>query len=127
MVRFSNIVLAYFVIGVVMFGGGAVQWDNSGVAQFFVEQDQQTGEFQGSENLDSKKDQAGSALGSVANAVAGPILVVWNLAVGLFAALHWPVVVLNSNNAPPIMVLGLGGPFVAAFYLSFIRLIRRSA
>lgn len=126
MVRFSQIVLAYFVIGVVVFGGGGVVWENAGVPNFFVDQSD-SGEFSGSEELDRQTNETGNAISSVVNTLTGPVLLVWKLAGSIFALIHWPVFALSTNNAPPILVLGLGGGFTAAFYLSIIRLVRSSA
>ena len=126
MPRFSDMIIAYLVIGAVMFGGGAISWDQSGVAQFFVSQDDDGG-LSASDNTDENLTGISGALNSVVDMVAGPILVIWDLVVGLIAYLNWPIIVLLSNNAPPMLVLLLGVPFNAGFYLSVLRLLRVSA
>ena len=124
--RFSNVVLAYFVIGVVMFGGGAVAWDDAGVGKFFVSMDDD-GDVESSGNATENLDKAGGIISDIVNLAVGPILFIYNLVVGVFIFLNWPVVVLESNNAPPVVTALLGGSFSAAFYLSVVRLFRTSA
>lgn len=122
--NFSNIIMAYFVIGAVMFGGGAIQWDESGAAQFFVNNN--SGDVAGSEQAASNLGGIGGAIQSVVDMVAGPLILVWNLIVGLLSFMHWPVVVLESHNAPPSITILLGGSFTVAFYMSLLGLVTRS-
>lgn len=126
MARFSDMIITYLVIGAVMFGGGAVQFDDAGVANWFVERDD-SGDVEAASNSSENLDGTGGAIKSVIDMVAGPILLIYNLVVGLFTYLNWPIFVLASNNAPPMMILLLGVPFSAGFYLSIIRLWRTSA
>lgn len=125
MVRFSQIVLTYLIIGAVMFGGGAIQWDNVGASEFFV--DGAPGDLDTSDQTQDKLSGVGGSIKSIVDQFAGPIVVIWNLAVGLTTYLNWPIVVLTSANAPPSMVLLLGVPLTAAFYLSILKLVRSSA
>jgi len=125
MARFSTIVLAYFVIGAVMIGGGAVAFDDAGVAQFFVD-DGPNGIAPNSDTVQNL-DGIGGALQSIVDQFAGPIVLIWNLVVGLLTYLNWPVVVLATNGAPPMATLLLGGSLTVAFYGSVIRLVRTSA
>jgi hypothetical protein len=126
MVRFSSIILAYFVIGSIMIGGGAIDLQDAGVAQFFVEQDE-GGDLVPAQERQQDLEGLGGALQSVIDAVVGPIVLIYNLIVGLLAYLNWPLTVLAANNAPPMAILVIGGSFTAAFYLSIVRLIRVSA
>lgn len=125
MVRFSNIVLTYLVIGGVMFGGGAIEWSDVGATQFFV--DGQPGDLDSSDDTKEQVDSAGGAISSIVDQLAGPIVLVWSLASALVAYLNWPLTVLIVNNAPPSAILVIGVPMTAAFYLSFIRLVKTSA
>lgn len=126
--RFRQIILAYFVIGAVMYGGGAIAWEDSGLASWFVSTDGGTVEVQGqtSENVEdpfSNLDAAGRSIAGVIATFGGPVLVVWNLIVGITGFLHWPVLVLATNNAPPSVTILLGGGFVVAFYMSLVGLV----
>lgn len=123
--RFSTIILLYFVIGVVMFGGGAIDWSESGAATWFV--DYEDGVMDASNNAEGELSGLKGAITAIVNAVAGPILLIYNLVVGLLTFIHWPIIVLSSNNAPPAVIALLGGAFQVGFYMSFIRLLRVSA
>lgn len=126
MVRFSDIVIAYFVIGTIMYGGGAVEWQDAGVPGWFVEQGDD-GEVQATQQTEENLDGIGGALKTLVDAVVGPILIIWDIVSGLVGFIHWPILVLTQNNAPPILTILLGGGFTSAFYLSMIRLLRTSA
>jgi len=124
--RFGTIILAYFVIGVVMFGGGAIDYEDAGVATYFVEDP-------GGEGPEPRKEASdnlggiGTAISNLVGQFVGALQLVYNLVVGLLGFLNWPVVVLLSVNAPPSSVLLLGGTMQVGFYVSVIRLFRSSA
>jgi len=122
--RFTRIVLLYFVLGAVMFGGGAISFQEAGVAGFFVE-DRADG-F-GPSDADDELSGLDGAITQLVGEFLGAIQLVYNLVVGLLGYLNWPIVVLLSHNAPPQAVLLLGGSFTAAFYLGVIRLVQSSA
>jgi len=124
MARFGEILLAYFVIGAVMWGGGAIQWDQSGVGGLIFD-DAADGEV----NRDTGEQLERSA-GPIENAITSfgaPLLAIWNVVVKIIGYLFWPITVLQSNNAPPRVVVLLGGSFTMVFLGAVIRLIRRSA
>lgn len=123
--RFSDVILAYVVIGGVMFGGGAIAWDDAGVAGWFVE-DTSTG-FEPSDNTTGKAQDVEGSIKNIVGQFAGPLVIVWNFVVAFVSFINWPIVVLASNNAPPVIILILGVPLTAAFYLSLVRLVRTSA
>lgn len=119
--RFRQVILAYFLIGAVMYGGGIIDWDNAGISTWFIENgDGNVGvEDQTTSNLSG----VGNAIKSLVDAFGGPIILVWNLVVGLIGYLHWPVVALQSNNAPPRLVIVMGGGLVVSFYMSIVGLV----
>lgn len=125
--NFQSVALAYFVIGAVMFGGGAVDFEEAGVTQFFLDQNEQ-GFAPAEAELGQKSPQSaiqgvvGAILGII-DAITGGIVLVFNLAVSLLGYLNWPITVLLAANAPPSAVLVVGGTFTASFYLSVINLI----
>jgi len=119
----SNLVVMYFIVGAVMFGGGAVSWDDSGVTQFFVAND--GGDLSPNSELASTLNATDSSISSVIGVFSGGLLLVWNLVFGVVAFLHWPLVVLIEANAPVSVTLLLGGTFVAMFYVSLVRLLKR--
>jgi len=123
--KFSSIILAYFIIGAVMFGGGAITYQESGVASFFVEQD--GGGFGPGQEAEDKLGGIGIAISNLLEEFIGGIQLVYNLIVGLLGFINWPIIVLVQTNAPPVAVLLIGGSFTVAFYGSVISLIRGSA
>ena len=123
--QFRKIVLAYFVIGAVMYGGGGINWDNAGLAKWFITNDDDGVGVQ--DQTTTKLQGVGGAIQSLVDAFGGPAILVWNLAVGLLAYLHWPVTVLATNNAPPRLTLLLGGGLVVGFYMSVVGLVKSSA
>jgi hypothetical protein len=125
--QLSDVVLIYFVIGAVMVGGGAVDIGQAGIVGFFVEQDDTTGEIEATGNATNQIDKTDNAITTVVSLAVGAAVLVWNLALGLFAFIHWPIVTLTQNNAPPMAVLLLGGSFTAAFYMAVIGTVWRSA
>lgn len=123
--RLQHIVLAYFLIGATMWGGGVLSYENSGMTSFFIEQG--NGTVQGNENTSAEIQQAGGPIQQAAQGVAGPIVAVWNLLVGLIGFLFWPVSTLVSVSAPTEVVVLLGGGPTVAFYGAIFRVLRQSA
>lgn len=122
--NFKKIILAYFVIGAVMYGGGAIVMDDSGLTQWFIDTD---GDQVGVEDQSTEKlEGVGGAIKSVVDAFGGPLVLVWNTVVDFIGFMHWPVVVLASNNAPPKFTILFGGSLTAAFYVSIIGLVMSS-
>lgn len=125
--NFRNLALAYFVIGGVMLGGGAVDFEDAGVTQFFIDQEGSTfspAEAEpGQKSPESALDGVVGAILGIIDALTGGIILVFNLAVALLGYLNWPITVLAGANAPPMAVLMLGGTFTAGFYLSVIQLV----
>lgn len=113
--QFQKIVLAYFVIAVVMWSGGAINWEQAGVAQYFFDVN---GGVVPSGKLEANLDGIETAIQSVINMAIGGLQIFWNLIVGIVSFIHWPVVVLAGANAPPRITVLVGGGFVVVFYLS---------
>lgn len=126
MVRFSNIVLAYLIIGGVMWAGGAVAWGDAGINQFFIDQNA-AGDIDPTSGPQEELGGVGSTIQNVIASFGAPLVLIWNLITGLISWLNWPLAVLVSVNAPPRIVVLVGGPMTAAFYLSIIRVVRTSA
>lgn len=124
--QLSDVVLVYFVIGAVMVGGGAIDIGQAGIVNFFVEETGD-GEIEATGQATDQIDETGGAISTVVSLAVGAIVLVWQLAIGLFTFIHWPIVALTQNNAPPMVVLLLGGSFTAAFYMAVIGTVWRSA
>jgi len=126
MVRFSNIVLAYLMIGAVMWAGGAVAWGDAGINQFFIDQSSD-GTIEATQGPQEELGGVGSTIQNVIASFGAPLVLIWNLVTGIISWLNWPLAVLVSVNAPPRITVLVGGPMTAAFYLSIIRVVRTSA
>lgn len=124
-VRTSDIIIVYFVVGALLFGGGVVTWDNSGPTQFFVNigGGDVTADNGPADNLTG----VSGAITSLVGSFGGPVILVWNLFAGLVAYFHWPLFVLTDANAPPRVTVMIGGTLTVMFYMSVIRLVRSSA
>ncbi|QGX95935.1 hypothetical protein EI982_14650 [Haloplanus rallus] len=123
--QFTRIIVLYFVLGALMFGGGAVSWDDTGPTQYFVSQDQ-TGV-----SADTQPQQqlggVGGAISSLLGQFGAPLVLVWNLVVGLVSFLNWPIFVMAENSVPPRVTVLFGGTLTVMFYGSLVRLVKSSA
>lgn len=125
--RFTNVVLAYFVMGAVMWGGGAIAWQDSGLGPVFIETPGD-GTTQANEETSDDLSQLGGPIQAAASAVAGTgLIAVWNILVKIVGVLNWPIITLISQNAPPRVTVVGGGAITVAFWVTFIRLVRSSA
>jgi hypothetical protein len=126
--RFSRIILAYVVIGSVMWAGGALAWDDVGMASVFIEEPGADGPTEVNDATGDDLEGLGGPIQQAARSVGGSsIIAVWNLAAKFVGFLFWPVVVLSGANAPASVTVVLGGAFTAAFFGSIFRLLRTSA
>ena len=124
MARFSDVTLFYFVSGVMMYGGGALDFQEAGIAtKLFTTEG---GTFAPTGLIQSSLSDATGALDTLTQMTLGGIQLIMNLVSLLFDFLHWPVIALNSTNAPPMAVLLIGGSLVLAFYISIVGLFTRS-
>lgn len=121
----SEVVMIYFVIGAVMVGGGAIQLTDAGMASFFIQEDA-NGDLEPTNTTTNELEETDDAISTVVSLTVGGIVLVWDLALGLFNFLNWPVVTLQQANAPPMAVLLLGGGFTSAFYMAIIGLVWRA-
>ncbi|WP_225334246.1 hypothetical protein [Halomicrobium urmianum] len=124
--RFSHVILTYFVIGAIMWGGGAIMWDSAGVGGFIID-DPTTGGVDANESTADDLENMGGPIQQSLQQLGGPLLAVWNFIVKLIGYVFWPITVLQSANAPPRVTVLLGGSFSMAFIGATVRLIRGSA
>jgi len=116
--------MAYFIVGAVMWGAGLVAWDTTGPAQEFVDVGQ-NGTVNANESTAGQLERTGGVVGQAAQSLAGPILLVWNLVTGFVAYVFWPVTVLQTVNAPPRLIVLMGGAMAVGFFVSIVRLLGR--
>jgi len=120
--RWVNIILAYFVIGAVMWGAGLIAWSQAGVGLLFI--DSPANGVDVNENTTQDVEQSGGPIQQAASTVSGPLVAVWNLLVRLIGYLTWPITVLQSVGAPPRIIVLLGGTPTVGFFATLIGVIR---
>lgn len=123
--RFSHIVLAYAVMGMVMWGGGAIAWADSGVATLIV--DDPATDSVNTETSDQLRELGGPIQEAAATVEGTGLLAAWNVIVKILGFLFWPIVTLQSIGAPARVWVLFGGTPTVAFWVSAVRIIRSSA
>lgn len=113
----TNVVIAYLAIGGVMVGGGAIDLNQAGMVGFFVDGGDGGGVIEAGNASGQLKSQAG-VVDQVINDLGGGALILINLLFALIGFMNWPLVVMLQVNAPPMAILVLAVPLMAAFYLS---------
>lgn len=123
--RLQHIVLAYFLIGATIWGGGLIGFDETGLTDVFIDLDGQSA--QGNEALAENVSQSGGPIQEAAQGAEGGLIAVWKLFSQLVNFLFWPVSVLVGLSAPTQVVVLLGGAPTVAFYGAIFRVFRQSA
>jgi hypothetical protein len=124
--RFGHVVMAYFVIGAVMWGGGAIAWTDAGVAELFVDNPADDEASLNSETSSTLESIAGPIQQAASTVGGAGLLAILGLLTNLFSFLFWPLAVL-LGRAPLEIALLFGGSLTTAFYVSVIRVVRGSA
>lgn len=124
-IRASNIVVIYFVLGALAFGGGAVTWDDSGPTQYFI--DVGPDGVQPDSNTQEEVSGISQTITSLIGSFGGPVILVWNLFAGLVSFMHWPLFTFMDANAPIRVTILIGGTLTTMFYMAIIRLVKSSA
>ena len=122
--RFSSILIVYFLLGAVMWGGGALDWSEAGVGQYIID-DPATDTV--SQNASDDLESLGGPIQNVTGTLGGGLIAIWNLMAKFLAYLFWPVTALQAAGAPSRVVVTAGGGVSMAFIAAFIRTIRGSA
>lgn len=126
MVRFSSILIAYFVVGAVMWGGGVISWDNAGIGSYIID-DPTAEEDQLSNDAVNDLKNLGGPIGNIVGTLGGGLVAVWSIMSKFIGFLFWPITVLLATGAPPRVVVLGGGTLSIAFIASFLRTVRGSA
>lgn len=126
MVRFTNIVITYFVIGALLWGGGIIAYEQAGIATQFVESPDT--DAQVNEDTASQLDQLGGPIQEAAGTFEGSgLIAILPFLFGLVNFLTWPISTTLALNAPPQVVVLVGGTPTVAFYGALLRVVRQSA
>jgi len=120
--RFGPILVAYFLIGVVMWGGGVIAWQDAGLAQEFI--DPSGGNVSTNDSTARQLEQTGGVIDQAASSLAGPVILIWNLITNFLRFLFWPTSVMIAVNAPPRLT-ALASVLTVAFFVAIIGLLGR--
>lgn len=125
--RFGHVVMAYFVIGAVLWGGGAIAWNDSGVTHLVVTGADNSTNISTNDQTKDELESSGGPIQEAASSIGGGALIaIWKLITGLLGFMFWPVATLINTNAPPTVVVLLGGVPTLAFYLGVMNVFMRS-
>ena len=120
-------VFTYFVLGAMSWGAGLVDRDGAGMVNtFFHIQD---GNVQTVDGVTTMLTSLGSGLSDFEPAALalGSVVLILGIIRDIAFYLFWPVVTLQTLQAPPEIVLLLGGSLVATFFLATVRVFRAAA
>lgn len=129
--RLSEAVTAYFIMAAVMFGSGVVPFDQAGLVNVFMEDDDgaiganESAVINGGDAsgmLDNLIGPVRNALGTIAG---GSLLAVWGAIDRLAGFVFWPVTVTRYIGAPREVVL-LSGVMAVSFTFGVLRVFRGS-
>lgn len=124
--RFRNILLAYFIMGATLYGGGVIALDEADPIRTVVSAS--GGEIKPNDERASQiKSTKGPVEEAVKNFGGGGLLAVIGLIFDALSFMFWPIVVLVGLGAPPIIVLLMGGIPTVVFYGAVLGVFRRGA
>jgi len=112
--RLQNIILAYFLIGAVMWAGGAIAYEDVGIGQEFVNQSD-SGVVPDEQRAEDVDDSSG-AIQSVTESLVGGLAAGLGLLSTITGDLFWPPTVMTVLGAPTPVAVLLGGAPTVAFY-----------
>lgn len=126
MVRLGEVIIAYFLIGSLMWAGGLIAWGDAGVGSVFMNPTGDT--VAANQSTGEQVEQAGGPIQQAVDTVSGGgLLAVWNLVTSILTFFFWPIAVLQTVHAPAELVVLAGGVFVVAFFVGLMRLVRAGA
>lgn len=125
MARFTDVIVTYFVAGVVMWGSGFIEFESHElVAHFLTLSD---GGVSGDGGVETQLTDMQGPIGNTINTLGGGLLAIGTFVFDLVTFAFWPVEVLNTVGAPPVIVALVGGTLSVVFFGGFIRMIRGQA
>lgn len=125
--RFGNVVMVYFVMGAVMFGGGLIAWDDAGFTTLIIDNPDE-GSVSANEETGNTLNSLGGPIGEAAGSSGGGgLLAALSIVTSIADFLFWPVAVFLTLNAPPTVTILFGGAPTTAFYMGLLLLVRSSA
>lgn len=125
MSRLGTAITGYLIIGAVMWGGGVIDWQDSGLNTVLL--DKSTTGVSPNESVSGEIEDLRGPPSGVTGFGVGALVVIWDLLIKFVGAVFWPITVLISIDAPVRVTVMAGGPTSMAFVVGFLRFIRSSA
>lgn len=125
--RFGHILVAYFLIGAVMWGGGVIGFEQIGVGGLFLDQGPTGDGLVVNETQVDEFESVGGVAATASQLFGGGLLAALQFILGILAFMFWPVVTLMRVGAPPQVTAVAGGALLMAFVAGFLRVLRQSA
>lgn len=123
--KLSQVLIAYFMIGALMWGGGVIDWQDAGVTSLVVEEPGNNS-VQANSSTGEEVQGLDDPLRS-SDSDVGLLTALLGLVVKLAGYLFWPVTVLASVEAPSEIVVLAGGGMSVAFLGALMRFVSRQA
>lgn len=122
--KLSQVLIAYFLVGALMWGGGVIDWADAGVADLIV--------TPGNNSVQTNSSTGGDVTGlddpiRSSDSDVGLLTALLGLIAKLAGYLFWPVTVLLSVEAPAEIVVIAGGGMSVAFLGALMRFVSRQA
>lgn len=125
--RLSSVLMVYFIMGATLWGGGVVDYGQAGVVEMVITS-VSSGQITTNTNTSDQVGDMGGPLEQAVNTIAGgAILSAWGFISGTINYMFWPVSFLVVVNAPPEVVVLLGGAQSFAFVLGVLAVFRRGS
>lgn len=125
----GKIVTIYFVVGLLVWAGGGIAWENVGMAnQLFTlsDGDQVSTNSSMQQKIEKINPQkTSSVITTLKNTVTVGLSIVWPVLTQFVGYMFWPYYMLESQGAPPKITLLVGGPLVMMFLISLVQMIAR--
>ena len=118
----QKVVMAYFLIGSVLWAGGAVPWTDAGVGGLFV--DASGTDVATNESVAEDVGNSEGVISEFVRATVGPAVAALRIIGGVLNYLFWPVTTLSAAGAPTELVVLLGGTPTVALFMAVARFVR---
>lgn len=124
--KFGHVLLAYFLVGSLMWAGGVLDYQDSGVSTLIVEPTA-NGTAVNDDTQQAVEDTGGPIQQAAQSVGASGLFAIWNLVAQFLGFLFWPVTALQSVDAPQEAVVLAGGGMVMALIAGFLLFVRAGA
>jgi hypothetical protein len=120
----SSVLLVYFLIGFVLWGGGVIGYDEAGVTEMVISGVSGQGVTLNTETANDVENLNGPIEQAVNTFAGGGLLAAWKFVSGLIDFMFWPTSVPISTNAPVEVTVGMA-TLNFSFVLGMVAIFRR--